>query len=85
MSYALYDTEGYVGDFGTAQGLRDLMARKDIRALNEFIHTMEADPQLVKVILHELAFKPDLKEYRDLFEQAVPPVTLEDGITEDAS
>jgi hypothetical protein len=79
MSFFLNDTNGYLGDFSTHQGIRDIMAKPDLTALNQFINDGEADYALCRRIVKELDASGDL-EAAALFAKAQPPVTLEDGV-----
>lgn len=79
MSWFLDDKNGYLGDFATYQGVRDMRAL-NIDSLNEFLHNGVARSSLINRLVEDLKAEPSLAYLAKLLNKAEPPVMLSDGV-----
>jgi hypothetical protein len=82
MSWYLHDANGYVGDFGTHVGIREMLSLRDKPALRELIVSGVADANTVDRIVGEVQDVPSLAYLGKMLTKAKPPVTINDGIEE---
>jgi hypothetical protein len=82
MSYFLVDAGGHLGDFASTGGLRSLLARDDLPALQEFLDRGEADEALRARLAEECAGDRECDYLARLLRDAEAPVILTDGLTD---
>jgi len=84
MSFWLEDRRGYLGDFATHGGVREMLALPGAHpALDEFIRSGEADAVEIERILREIGTIPALTHVSQMLRSAQPPVMISDGIEEE--
>jgi len=79
MSYFLADANGHLGDFASTGGLRTLLARTDLPALQKFFDKGEADDALAADVASECAGDRECDYIARLMREAEAPVVLCDG------
>ena len=82
MSWFLADRAGYVGDFATTIGLRQ-MREAGLPALKEFVEAGKADEELGKKVSDETEGSDHYDYIAKLLAGASFPVIITDGLVED--
>jgi len=81
MSFFLEDRNGYVGDIGSAMGLRSkATAARNKPAMTALLTVGTADRATVEKAITECAKIPELKHLVGLLKKSTPPVVITDGV-----
>ena len=80
MGYWLEDEDGWLGDFASNMGVKEMRDSSSVPAiLKDFLDTGMADTEETKQIANDLEGVVELKYVKDMFSKARPPITLTDG------